>query len=334
MPTITVTEELINTIKSERKLRKFKSTELSSKLKKNTSFISMLENGRVKELDLEVFYLIFETLIPDKTSRSEFVNELINTLSVKLTESEIKKQVWMKTFDLQYRLIVIPDNIIKFLLEKIDSYKEKNITTKTIIDKINSNEGVPQSENLKENRVYINHGKNGNFRFKIKFKLEDDYLDQIINRNTEKINYITLLGIINAIYLIDGYSIEEAYTLANEFLYKNKFYNLIERYSIFEQNDENLLSDQDKKFLGLREGLIQQINFLSDKDVGYINQRIEILLNNLDKVPVLTLAILGINLSDLKVIDREKQREFLLEYKDLIVKYKNIENTLILERLD
>src|SRR5665648_305349 len=155
MPTITVTDELVNIIKTERKQREFKSNELSSNLKKNTSFISQLENGRIKQLDLNLFFEIFETLIPDEKNRSEFVNDLLKKLSVKLTDDEIKKQLWMATFDLQYRLIVIPEKIIEFLIDKIAILKLKNFTTKDIIDLVNLNEGLDELQNLKEKSVNL-----------------------------------------------------------------------------------------------------------------------------------------------------------------------------------
>ncbi|MDR3600352.1 MAG: hypothetical protein P4L49_07720 [Desulfosporosinus sp.] len=333
MPTITVTDELINIIKTERKQREFKSNELSSNLKKNTSFISQLENGKIKQLDLDVFFKIFETLIPDERNRSEFVNDLLKKLSVKLTDDEIKKQLWMATFDLQYRLIVVPEEIIQFLIDKIDMLKLKNFTTKDIINLINLNEGLDELQNLKENQVYA-ETDNGELVYSIKFKLEGSLIDNIINKNQRKINYINLLGIINAIFKLEGYTREESVDLSKQILYENKFYTLIERDSIIKRKNRDLLSEPDQEFIKLKDMLLNRIDFLGNKDVEYINKRLSVLLNNLKDEVTLTLAVIGVPLVDLNEVDISVKKKFICEFKEMIQKYKNLANNVIIERID
>ena len=332
MPTITVTDELINIIKSERKLRNFKSGDLSKILNKNTSFISQLENGRIRQLDLRIFHGIFEKLIPDDKGRSEFVSDLLKQLSVKLTKDEIKKQVWMATFDLQFRLIPIPEGIIEFLKDKTNSLEEKGFTAKNIIDKVNLNEGL--TEDLKENQVYAEYSEDGELSFSIKFKLEDSLIENIINKTTEKISYIYILGIINAIYKLEGHNTDESYDLAQKTLYSNRFYKLIEKNSIIKQENKELLSKQDKDFLKLRNELISQITYLGDKDVEYINKRLSVLLSNLNVEQNLTLALIGVSLVELKDVDRSKKQDFINEYREMIQRYKNSANEGFIDRLD
>src|SRR5665648_875314 len=334
MPTITVTDELVNIIKTERKQREFKSNELSSNLKKNTSFISQLENGRIKQLDLNLFFEIFETLIPDEKNRSEFVNDLLKKLSVKLTDDEIKKQLWMATFDLQYRLIVIPEKIIEFLIDKIAILKLKNFTTKDIIDLVNLNEGLDELQNLKENQVYAEYTDNGELVFSIKFKLEDSLIDNIINKSQIKISYINILGIVNAIFKLEGHTKEESVNLSKEILYESKFYTLIERDSIIKRKNKDLLSEPDKEFIKLKDMLLNKIDFLGDKDVEYINKRLSVLLNNLNEELTLTLAVIGVSLVDLNEVDISVKKKFISEFKEMIQRYKDSANNVIIERLD
>jgi len=335
VPTITVTAELINIIKSERKLRNFNSGDLSRDLKKNTSYISQLENGKISQLDLKIFHDIFEKLIPDETNRSEFVSNLLNNLSVKYSKDEIKKQVRMTNFDLQFRLIPIPEEIIEFLKDKKIQLEEKGFSTKNIIDKVNLNEDLNDdfSDNLKENQIYIEYDNDGNLTWSIKFKLKDDLIEDIINKVETTINYINLLGIVNAIYKLEGSSKEDSYELAQKTLSERKFYTLIERNSIIKQNEE-LLSKPDKDFLELKKNLFGRISFLGDKDVNYMNKKFSVLLNNLyDELP-LTLAIIGVSLAELKEIDSGVKKKFITEYKEMIQRYKNSADEEIIERLD
>lgn len=334
MPKITVTDELINILKSERKSRNFKSSDLSSKLKKNTSFISMLENGRIEELDLDVFYRIFETLIPDEKNRSEFVNDLLQNLSVKLTDGEIKRQLWMATFDLQYRLIVIPEGIYNFMVEKINEFKLKDITIQNIVDEINLNEGIDETKTLEENKVYVEYTEDEELSFSIKFKLEQALIDNIIKKKIKKINYVNLLGIVSAMYKLDGYNKDESIQLTRELLYKNKFYTLIEKQSIIRHKDNDLLNEHDKEFMKLKNILVHHINYLGDKDVEYINEKLTVLCKNLNEEPSLTLAVIGISLVELNELDTNKKKEFINEFKEMIQRYKNVSNTSVIERLD
>ena len=333
MPVINVTDELINIIKAERKERKLKSTELASKLKKNTSFISQLENGVIKELDLNLFFKIFETLIPDDKNRSEFVNNLLQKFSVKLTDEEIKKQIWMATFDLQYRLIVIPDGIIKFIENKISEFKKRKISSKDIIEKVNANEGVDSASLPEENKVYVEYDEKNDLSFSIKFKLSDDIIDEIINGKLRKINYVNLLGIVNTIYKLDGYTDEEAVKYSRELLYKNKFYTLIEKNKIIRRKNNDDLNEDDRKFMKLKKDLIGIVNFLADKDVEYVNEQLPVFCNNLENEPSLTLALIGIPLSELSEIDKSHKKNFMNEFKEMVQKYKNSSTNTVIERL-
>jgi len=332
MATITITDELINIIKTERKQRKFKSNELSKLLKKNTSFISQLENGGIKQLDLNIFYEIFETLIPDDKNRSEFVTDLLKKQSVKLTKDEIKKQLWMATFDLQYRLIPITEELVEFLIEEKDMLKVKGFTGNNIIDMVNLNEGLEQ--NLKENQVHAEYTDNGELNFSIKFKLGDSLVNDIISKKVAKINYVNLLGVINAIYKLEGHSKEDSYDLAQKILYKNKFYTLTEKNSIIKQKNNELLSEPDKEFLELRNMLFSRISYLGDKDVKYMHNKFSVLLNNLTDELSLTLAVIGVSLVELKEVDRSTKQSFINEFKEMVQRYKHSANDEVIERLD
>ena len=59
MPSIELTENLRSTIRDLRKKKKKRGDELSKELGKGASYISQIENGKIKEIDFDLLSSIF-----------------------------------------------------------------------------------------------------------------------------------------------------------------------------------------------------------------------------------------------------------------------------------
>lgn len=333
MPLISVTQELIHTIKSLRKAEKKRGDELSRELKKNTSFISQLENGKINELDIDIFYNIFEKIIPDDKRRMDIINELLQTQTIKYTPKEMLKQSWMVTFDYQYRQQIIPNEIVDFIKMHVNLLQEKGINTSDIMHRLNLNEELSEPNKYEDNKVYVKHDETEGWVSQIKFNLPENIISEIVDKKLVKINYITLLGIVYNIYKIEGY--DNSKEMARNLLFDNKFYTLIQKRSIMKNKKfEEMLNSEDKEFMELYDTLSNHLKFLGDKDADYINSKLRILCSNLKEEPSLTLAIIGIELANLDKLDIFQKKQFISDFKELIQKYQNITEIKSIEILD
>ena len=332
--TVLVTPELITTIKNFRKNENIKSADLSQKLNKNTSFISLIENGRVKNLDIDIFYKIFEIIIPDEKKRVEIINNSLIIYSNKLTEEEIKKQIWMITFDLQYRKQIIPNEVVEFLKQKTELLSERGINTIGIIEKLNKNEELDDKDKYETNKVHVEF-KNDRLEISIKFDLKENIIDEIIEKKIMKSNYANLWGIISTIFILEGHNNSESKNMAEELLLKYKFYTLLEKQNkLTAENIDNFLNPQDKEFRELFQTIISYLKFYGDKDADYINSKLRVMRSNIKEEPSLTFGIIGVPLIDLKNLNKENRQQFVNDFRELVMKYKNIELVTPIEHFD
>ena len=138
MPEVDITPALRDVIKTHRKEIKLRGDDLSRKLKKNTSYISQLETGKLKTIDISVLNQIFEELFQNDTveNRNKKISEIYKNLELTLSDKELKRQEWLTVMDLQYRLIPIPDSLIDYIQTEI---KDLNTTPQMLVTEINKN---------------------------------------------------------------------------------------------------------------------------------------------------------------------------------------------------
>ncbi len=326
MPLLDVTTEMSNAIKMCRKKAKIRGDILSKDLKKNTSFISYLENGRINKIDSNLLYNIFEIILPDKEERITTINKLIHDLNFSLSEEEIEKQEWMKMMDLQYRILPIPDNIVTFIES---SLRQLELSPEELVSYINENKELTTScskeeyDELEVNKVYIrieNESKGFSETLKIKFNMPSHFIEDIINKKIIRCNYVSLLVIIKSIYEIEGNN--DCYENAKQFLQDNKFYTLSEKRTFMKNKNIDMLSNYDIKSRKIIQLLINQFIAIDDTHPDFLQDKLEVLYNNIKTEPSLTFASLSKDLSGLKNLSMEQKKDFIADYSDLILKYK------------
>ena len=117
---INVTDTLRDTIKKYRKEVGLRGDILARALKKNTSYISQLETGKIKTIDTSLLTQIFEEIFKDEktTDKNKKIEDILKQLNFSLSDKELKRQSWMRVMDLQERLIPISDSIISYIEDK------------------------------------------------------------------------------------------------------------------------------------------------------------------------------------------------------------------------
>lgn len=236
MPYIKVTEELRKVIKEERKKRKITSNQLSEDINKGKAYISQIESGKINTIDSDVFYDIFKNIIKNVSEEeyNQFITNILDKTTLNFSKAEIEHQEWFLNFDLSARMFLITDNIVEFVNQMLDKL---NISASDLIKKLNMNEGLEDITLYKENQLKVFGMNNGEMKYGIKFKLPEDLLSSILDKSTNKINYINMLGIIYNLYKLDGKSHHDAIKLSEIFLKENGFLTTAERKQKLDENE-------------------------------------------------------------------------------------------------
>lgn len=333
MPKVKLTEELASIIKITRQQYDKKASDLANVLGKSLAYVSKLENANLKSIDFETLVEIFEYLIGDETKFEEFMNREFNKLTIELTPEEIEKEDWMKIFDLELREIPIPVKLLDFINDKLTT---NNLTPKDVIILMNKNIDLDEKQKQKfelYNKIYIQHHKDGSRSISIKFKLNEDFLDKILNKERTTINHITMEGIIYNLLLLENYSSNQAKNLLDKILVENNFLSLQRKYQLIsDEKKDVLISDEyskyltefDKNNMKHLESILEVIKLLSDWNVEYVNQRLQAMVDTLGCDASFAITLFGLEYSKLDHLENEDKKLFLKDLNSLIEKYSNI----------
>ena len=92
MPNIELTENLRSTIRDLRKSKKKRGDELSKELGKGASYISQIENGKIKEIDFALLNKIFRKITDlSDDEYAEYMDNLIDDSMAHMTKEEIER---------------------------------------------------------------------------------------------------------------------------------------------------------------------------------------------------------------------------------------------------
>lgn len=331
MPNFELTENLRQTIRDLRKKKKKRGDELSKELGKGASYISQIENGKIKEIDFELLTEIFHKItdLPEN-EYNNFLNKLLDDAVSHMTKDELLHEKWMHQFNHEIRKFPISDSIISFITSHLNSL---GYSPEEFVNIINENRAlgdikIPEPNKLNIEVIDRGNGNVGIFS-SIRFDLPLDFLDNIISKRIQTINYINMQGIIFNIFLLEnGNNIEDAHTQTDKILYDNQFYTINERNKLIRtkveekvKNNEEFTyydvqpTDYDKQYTKLMSEIEDGLDFLRDKDIVYTCKRLETLSRNMHNDLGFTIAIMS---SPLHKIPNEKKQEFWSEYQQLI----------------
>ncbi len=339
MPSFELTENLRQTIRDLRKKKKKRGDELSKELGKGASYISQIENGKIKEIDFDLLTEIFHKItdLPEN-EYNNFLNKLLDDAVSHMTKDELLQEKWMHQFNHEIRKFPITNSIISFITSSLDSL---GYSPEEFIGIVNENRTLEDIEIAEPNKLNIEVFDTGNGSFKIfssiRFQLPIDFLDNIISKQIQTINYINMQGIIfNLFLLLNGNNIEDAHTQADKILYENHFFTIEERNNLIRakveekvKNNENFTfydiqpTDYDKQYTKLIEDIENGLDFLRDKDIVYTCKRLKELSKNMHDDLGFTIAIMSAPLSQ---ITAERKQEFWNKYMELFKSFLPKEN--------
>lgn len=328
MAELKVTQALRDTIKKYRKEIHLRGDVLSRSLKKNTSFISQLETGKLQTIDSDILNQIFDELFKNETpeEKNKKISGILNELKLTLSDKEFEHQEWMMIMDLQYRLIPIPDSIITYITEQL---KELNLQPKDIVTRINKNEALEtilsteEYQKMEDNKVYVQ--KNAEYeRMTIKFNLPIDFLSDILNRKIVRCNFIKMQSIVYCLLLYKGIDTDTAFDQSKQILFENKFYTLLRKQHLPKDHPpEEYLAPYDIEFQKHLATLSDILTEINDRQPDFLNDILEVFIKNIIKEPTLAFSVISKDITVLHKMSMQNKKNFVQEYKDLIEKYTN-----------
>lgn len=334
MPNVTLTENLRATIKTLRKEQKIRGDKLAKDVGKSASYISQIENGKIKEIDFNLLDEILKKislLPPDKYD--DFVKDLIDDKLVHLSSKELKHEKWLQIFNYSKRMFPINEELKASIQSKLN---DLNYTPRQFVEIINQNRGLDDSKkNTKPNVLNVEVSDHGGGSYGVDsfivFNLPSDFIENILSGKIQTITYINMQGILYNLYCCLGHSHQDALELSKKDLYNNQFYTLKERNELIrksykDKKEENKKitfydaqpTDYDKQYVQLRNKIDARFDFLRDKDIIYTCKHLSMLLDNMDNDFGLTVAIMS---SPLYKIPKDQKQNFWNEYVNLINNY-------------
>ncbi len=336
MPNIELTETLRTTIRTLRKEKKKRGDELSKELGKGASYISQIENGKIKEIDFDLLDNILRRITDLRgDDYSKYISNIIDNSISHMTKEELQHEEWMHQFDFEIREYPIQDSVINYIKEHLAIL---NYTPQEFVEIINQNRGLknfPDIESLKPNKIRINIIDQGNGSYHvqstIKFDLPITFIEDILSKKRTTISYINMEGILYNLFLSESCPEELIYDKCKTFLKAHGFLTIKERNQHIREsikqkssNNEHFTfydvqpTDYDKQYVMIKKDIDNGFDFLRDKNLAYAIKKLEQLSLNMHDDLGFTTAIMSSPLSKIPI---DKKKDFWSKYKNLLKSY-------------
>lgn len=329
MPKIIIDKELADTLKSMRIERKMQAKTLADKWGKKPPYISKLENGLIKSIEVEDLIKCLQIIV-GTDNHDEFIEELLKTVSFKFTKKEIDEMLWIDNFDTVYRRIPIPEGLVTDIVTRMQSH---GISVSHLVDQINSNEFI--SESMREDtKLPYNEWFNSSDRPCIKMKLTYSDVERILNRKSRKANYVTLLAICLYLTRLIEYPQESTYSISFDVYYQMKqqvtsyleshrIYTLSRKVELIKQaeNEEEIherLSLHDQENIEIIQDAHQALIFYSNYDVATANETIKQFAQNMHWDSPFIMQIAGMPFSELDQCSYHIKRTIIEQIRKIL----------------
>ena len=338
-----VTPELAETIRTVRTQNHVPAKEVAEKIGKSAAYISKLEKGDIKTIREKDLTQIFRSLFNNNDDFQDFIEttleKLLDTLELKFSNDEIKKQVWLDNYDTVLRKIPIPEEMVDDINIRMD---QLNYTVAQLCDRINSNEDIrPEVENTDKypfnewQAFVVDHEWKFSF---IKMKVTVGQVEEVLTKKVKTSNYVLMLSI--AYYLmreeikseIGKTDSDEVMRQAKNYLNSFKFYSKAEKAKLLRQAKtdaeiEGLLSSFDKANSDYMFEIVRAFNIFSEFDIEQANKSMEEFVKNLRWDSGFMMALVGCGFNETGSIVHTVKKDMLNEIRAIIEKYKKLPET-------
>lgn len=342
---LNMTSEIGEKLKDFRNQYKVKAKDLAEHLGKSGAYISKLEKGEIRTIEKQEFVKITNFITKTENGYETFCE----TVAALVDSEFIERSALLLNFDWVDRKIPIPDELLKYINDKIE---KNNIDIVKLIEYINSNEDLDENFFVEQNldkadlefntfMPYYEADSNTVSRNFILVHLEYEEISKILCGKIKKTSYLCIYSILyhifktierkTCVFLDDGIKNNIKKKTENK-LISYKFYTLSNKRSLLNKAKEaiepqDVLSSFDCKNRDLMSSIVGTLSALSDYDVDYMNKKMEMISRNLrSKDPSFAVAYMALDIEKLAIKPIKIKREFLNGVSELVEKCLNMED--------
>ncbi len=342
-----LTNLLRETIKDLRKTNNKRGDVLSKELDRGASYVSQLENGKIREIEFDLLDSMFQLIAGLKGNYyNDFIrNYIYDIISNAPAKEYLYSEKWIHIFVMQNFQIDVSDTIIKVIKRKLE---QANCTPEQLVKKINQNVFQRQWADLKRepNKLYVDISSssydNYNIYTDITYSLPENYVSLILSKETSAISYIFMDGILKNLYTLESNDYSGAFKKTEKILFDNGFFDTIEIYeklhnlshsqqplNIEDAGDkdtftfyDDVIVNYNKKYKQLKEKAFEKLNYAfdryKDEHTSYACETLEKIIDNMDGDLGLIMAIIS---SPLNTLPKDLKHFFWEDFKSLIERY-------------
>ena len=316
MPKITINPQIAAYLKRIRTESGVSAKEISEKLNKSPAYITKLEHGNIKTIDIYDLQKYINIVCKNNEKAIDgAIDYIYGELKPNVISSpeEISDLEAYENFDKVNRKIPVPDELKEYILNEL---KEIGYTLSDLVDKANLNEfveGLKDRDDVEYNRWYFVNGA-----YSILLKLDYNEVNNILKTPNSISNYITMQALLYNICLIKGENDVSAGSSSHKILKDFHFCTLRERH---ENLGKSQSTKDDQLFHQNIENLISALTAISDQDVIYTNKRLEAIIKNLKNDIGFAFAFMSLDLSSVIEFDYDTKKDLLQKIKELIEEY-------------
>ena len=344
---VRLTDLLRDTIKDLRKTYNKRGDVLSKELDRGASYVSQLENGKIRDIEFDLLDTMFQRIIGlSGDYYNDFIQKYIRDIITNIQSKELLyNEEWIHIYVMQNFQIDISDGIIEIIEKKLD---QVGYTPEQLVKKINQNVFQHQWMDVKRelNKLYVNisgsNYDNYSVYTDITYSLEEDYVAKILSKETTTISYIFMDGILKNLYSIENSDMAGAIAKTEKILFDNGFFDTIELFenshnlshsqqplNIEDTGSEDLFTFYDdvivnynEKYKQLKEKAMEKLDYAFDRykqeNSSYACETLEKILNNMDGDLGLVVALLS---SPINTLPTGMKHYFFDDFKALIDRY-------------
>lgn len=340
------TDLLRDNIKDLRKRYNKRGDVLSKELDRGASYVSQLENGKIKDIEFDLLDIMFQRIVGlSGDYYNNFICKYIYDIISNIPSKELLyNEEWIHIFVMQNFQINIPDIIIEIIEKKLN---QTGYTPEQLVKVINQNTFHRQWLDIKRetNKLYVTvSGSYDDYSIytDITYSLPEDYVTKILSKETKTISYIFMYGVLRDLYTIENDDKAGAIKKTEKILFDNGFFDTIE---IFENlhklshsqqplnieatvNEDmftfydDVIVNYNEKYKKLKEKAMEKFDYAFDRykqeNSSYACETLEKILNNMDEDLGLIMAILS---SPINTLPTDMKHYFWDDFKALIERY-------------
>lgn len=334
MAKIDISPELGQRIREFRLRSGIRAKELAQYIGKTPAYITKLEKGDFKTMDEDSLQKIVAYVTSDEGGYERFIDDFLASAS----EDELKSQLDIMHFDMLERSIPVPKTLVTYINTKLQTL---DISIRELVQYINENDDYDEAfftqhgldrAAIKFNSFYPLPGEGpsgGTIKTFILYKLSEPKVRAILSSHITACPHVILFAIVyNLLKLEHGgkQPVAEQWRLKSEttrILTENKFYTILDRSRAFSKSSvpaeyTDFLSSYDKDNFTLINDIFERLEYLSNYNVIYTNEKLAGIASNLNEDASFALGFMALPIAKLAGLTVSQKKEFLEQIRGQI----------------